>query len=141
MKTVVMAALLLFSGPQHGAANALGPDGKCRILSLRGGGVHGAFEVGVLKAMIENMPANEMMYDYVGGVSVGALNAAILASFAPGEEKEAVEMMKSLYEGHATKELFEFHTPRVLAPFKESSLADNAKMKDLLSKTLGDRPF
>ena len=87
------------------------------------------------------MPANEMMYDYVGGVSVGALNAAILASFAPGEEKEAVEMMKSLYEGHATKELFEFHTPRVLAPFKESSLADNAKMKDLLSKTLGDRPF
>ena len=86
MKTVVMAALLLFSGPQHGAANALGADGKCRILSLRGGGVHGAFEVGVLKAMIDNMPAQEMMYDYVGGVSVGALNASVLASFAPGEE-------------------------------------------------------
>ena len=48
--------------------------------------MHGAFEVGVLKAMLENMPANEMMYDYVGGVSIGAINAAVLASFAPGEE-------------------------------------------------------
>ena len=108
---------------------------------MRGGGVHGAFEVGVLKAMIDNMPAHEMMYDYVGGVSVGALNAAVLASYAPGEEREAVEMMQSLYEGHATAELFDFHTPRLLAPFKESSLADNAKLKDQLRDALGDRPF
>jgi predicted acylesterase/phospholipase RssA len=37
------------------ASQALGlsPDGKCRILALRGGGVHGVFEVGVLKAFVE----------------------------------------------------------------------------------------
>lgn len=108
---------------------------------MRGGGVHGAFEVGVLQAIVDNMPPEEIMYDYVGGVSVGALNASIMASFAPGEEKIAVETMASVYEGRATAELFDFHTPRLIAPFRKSSLADNAKMKQLLEKTLGDRPF
>ena len=51
-------------------------DGKCRILSLRGGGIHGAFEVGVLKALVDNMPPEEVRYDYIAGVSIGAYNAA-----------------------------------------------------------------
>ena len=32
---------------------SLSPDGKCRILALRGGGVHGSLEVGVMKALVE----------------------------------------------------------------------------------------
>ena len=59
-------------------------DGKCRILSFRGGGVHGSYEVGALKAIVEGMAADEIRYDYVSGVSVGALNASIFATFAPG---------------------------------------------------------
>ena len=102
---------------QGQTANALGADGKCRILSLRGGGVHGAFETGVLRAIVENMPPEEVMYDYIGGVSVGAMNASIIASFPPGEEMEAVETMESVYAGKATSELFDFYTPSVLAPF------------------------
>ena len=136
IKVVLTIGSLLFA-----SSEALGPDGKCRILSLRGGGVHGAFEVGVLKAIVDNMPPQEVMYDYVGGVSVGALNASILASFAPGEEKEAVEVMSSVYDGRATAELFDFHKPQILAPFRETSMADNSKMKKLLEETLGDRPF
>ena len=66
-------------------------DGKCRILSFRGGGVHGAYEVGALRAILEGMPSDEVMYDYVGGVSVGALNAAIFATTEPGKEQEAVD--------------------------------------------------
>ena len=65
-------------------------DGKCRILSLRGGGVHGAWEVGVLKAMAENMGPDDMRYDYIAGVSIGAINAAILATFEKGKEVEAI---------------------------------------------------
>ena len=103
--------------------------------------MHGAWEVGVLKTVIENMPPEEVMYDYVAGVSVGALNASILASFAPGDEMKAVETMSSVYDGRATKELFEFYTPRLLAPFRKSSLADNTKLKENLASTLGDRPF
>ena len=87
--------------------------------------MHGAFEVGVLKALVDNMPPEEIMYDHVGGVSVGALNASLLASFAPGDEKKAIEVMSSVYDGRATAELFEFYKPKVLAPFKETSMADN----------------
>ena len=134
------ASILIGSSPSS-IVNALGADGKCRILSLRGGGVHGAFEVGVLQAIVDIMPKDEIKYDYVGGVSVGALNASIMASFAPGDEKKAVEKMASVYKGRATAELFDFHKPRLVAPFRESSLADNAKMKHLLEDTLGDRPF
>ena len=60
---------------------------------MRGGGVHGAFEVGVLRALIDNLPPEEVMYDYIGGVSIGAINASVLASYAPGEEKEALETL------------------------------------------------
>ena len=61
------------------AVNALGPDGKCRVLALRGGGVHGAYEVGVLKAFTEFLN-----YDYISGVSIGALNTAVFAMYPPG---------------------------------------------------------
>ena len=87
------------------------------------------------------MPPEEIAYDYVGGVSVGAINASVIASFAPGEEKKAVEKMASFYKGRATSELFDFHKPKLIAPFRESSLADNAKLKHILEEALGDRPF
>ena len=72
-------------------AHALSKDGKCRILSLRGGGIHGSFEVGVLKGLIDSMPPGEMEYDYVAGVSIGAYNASILATYPIGKEKEAID--------------------------------------------------
>lgn len=112
------AAGVLLATDHTAKVNALGPDGKCRILSLRGGGVHGAWEVGVLQALIDNMPAEEMMYDYVGGVSIGAINASIIASFAPGQEREAIDTMSKVYEGRATAELIDFYKPKVLAPFR-----------------------
>ena len=65
---------------------ALSKDGKCRILSLRGGGIHGSFEVGVLKGLIDSMPVGEMEYDYVAGVSIGAYNASVFATFPIGKE-------------------------------------------------------
>ena len=138
MKCSTAALCLSLTGQ---TAHALGADGKCRILSLRGGGVHGAFEAGVLKAIVENMPPEEVMYDYVGGVSIGALNASILASFPRGEEKEAVKTMYSVYDGRATSELFDFYTPKLLAPFQNTALADNKPLMDVLEETLGGRPF
>lgn len=100
-------------------------DGKCRVLSLKGGGIHGAWEAGALKAVIEHMPAEEVRYDYVSGVSIGAVNASIFATFAPGEEKEAAAKIESLYETYKTSDLINFYTPRWLALFTHTSMADN----------------
>ena len=69
-------------------------DGKCRILVLRGGGVHGAYEAGALQAMIENLDPIDYAYDYISGVSVGAVNAAVLAGFEKGQEAKGLEKLQ-----------------------------------------------
>jgi predicted acylesterase/phospholipase RssA len=58
------------------AVKTLSADGKCRVLALRGGGVHGSFEVGVLKAFVEKLDPIDVQYDIVSGVSIGALIAS-----------------------------------------------------------------
>jgi predicted acylesterase/phospholipase RssA len=82
------------------AAKALGPDGKCRVLALRGGGVHGAYEVGVLKGFTEFLDPIDINYDYISGVSIGAINTAIFAMYPPGHEKDAVKEMEDLFIEH-----------------------------------------
>jgi predicted acylesterase/phospholipase RssA len=58
------------------AVKTLSADGKCRVLALRGGGVHGSFEVGVIKAFVEKLDPIDVQYDIVSGVSIGALIAS-----------------------------------------------------------------
>ena len=67
MLKVISGLLLIFS------AETLSADGKCRVLALRGGGVHGFFEIGVLKAFVEKLDPVDVQYDIVSGVSIGAL--------------------------------------------------------------------
>jgi len=54
-------------------------------LVLAGGGARGAYEVGVLKYVVEHVARDldgPVHFDVVSGTSVGAINAAMLASFA-----------------------------------------------------------
>jgi len=81
MKTLIPALFCLLS---ISIANAAGYDGKCRVLCMRGGGTKGAYEVGALTAMVELLPPIEVMYDVVAGVSVGALNTAMISIFPKG---------------------------------------------------------
>jgi predicted acylesterase/phospholipase RssA len=46
--------------------------------------VHGAYEVGVLKAFTEFLDPIDINYDYISGVSIGAVNTAIFAMYPPG---------------------------------------------------------
>jgi NTE family protein len=62
-------------------------DGKCRALALRGGGTKGAYEIGVLKAFTAYVKKIEYAYDVIVGVSVGAMNGALLSTFERGLEK------------------------------------------------------
>lgn len=76
------------------------PDGKCRALALRGGGSKGSYEVGFLKGMINNLDPIDYRYDVVVGVSIGAINAALLALYEPGQEKAAVDELEDLWKTH-----------------------------------------
>ena len=42
---------------------AIEDDGNCRVLALRGGGTNGAFEIGILKKMVEYLDPIDYAYD------------------------------------------------------------------------------
>jgi len=87
----------IFTTVLFSVGNAVGPDGKCRVLALRGGGVHGAYEIGVLKAFAKLLDPKEIAYDYVSGVSIGGLITSVFALYPPGKEKEAVAEMENIF--------------------------------------------
>lgn len=63
-----------------------------RALVLSGGGVKGAFQVGVLRGMLEENP--DLDYDIYSGVSVGAINVAVLAA---GPFKETLPKLENVW--------------------------------------------
>lgn len=52
---------------------------------LSGGGSNGAWEVGVMWGLSHNSTKPEdFAWDYVTGISAGAINTSTIAGFAPG---------------------------------------------------------
>ena len=66
-----------------------------RALVLSGGGSKGAYQVGVLKKLLVD---DGNQYDLVAGISVGSINASILAQYPVGKEADAWERMKASWD-------------------------------------------
>ena len=147
----VRAALAQLTDPDAD----LGDLARQTVLILQGGGALGAFECGVLRAMNER----GIIPDIVGGVSIGAINGAIIASnphdsdraldqfwndisiatpeLAPPHASNAFAMASAMLWG-----IPGFFHPRWLAPGKDgewwpyqwTSFYDASPIKDLLRK-------
>jgi NTE family protein len=75
------------------AASAKGrPDFECVALLLQGGGALGAYQGGVYQALAEA----ELHPDWVAGISIGAINSAIIAGNPPGQR---VAKLRAFWEG------------------------------------------
>ena len=61
-------------------------------LVLQGGGALGSYQAGVYEAL----STSQYMPDWIAGISVGAINAAIIAGNAP---EKRVERLKAFWEG------------------------------------------
>lgn len=72
-------ALQLPALPGDGHPSAAGLPDAHRALVLQGGGALGAYQAGVYEALLAREPA----LDWVAGVSIGAINAALIAGNAP----------------------------------------------------------
>lgn len=66
-----------------------------RILVLSGGGSHGAYQVGVLKRLIEVGKS----WDVIAGVSVGALNGTYLAMHNKQDIRAGIAELESIWLG------------------------------------------
>src|SRR5690348_12770116 len=71
------------------------PPFECIALLLQGGGALGAYQAGVYEALAE---AN-LHPDWVAGISIGAINATIIAGNAPNQR---VEKLREFWEGITT---------------------------------------
>lgn len=69
-----------------------------RALVLSGGGARGAYQVGVLKALAEDVPVGTNPFHVITGLSVGALNAVVLAEGADDFPRAAAKL-EAMWQG------------------------------------------
>ena len=58
----------------------------CRAIALEGGGSHGAYEAGVVWALVNLTAPGETSWNIISGISAGALNTAAMIQFPFGQE-------------------------------------------------------
>ena len=74
---------------------------ECIALLLQGGGALGAYQAGVYQALAEA----DLHPDWVAGISIGAINSAIIAGNPP---EERVAKLRAFWEGITTNPLFDW---------------------------------
>ena len=75
-------------------------------LVLPGGGARNAYQVGVLRAIADILPAtNESPFPVITGTSSGAINAAVLASTA-GEFRNGLDRLTGVWENFESRMVF-----------------------------------
>lgn len=67
-----------------------------KALYLAGGGARGAYQTGVLKAIGHIVPVKRIPFDIICGVSVGSINAVVLAELAD-DFHSAIEKLESIW--------------------------------------------
>ena len=115
-------------------AAALKPE--CRVLSLSGGGSFGAFEAGVLSHMTEQEPG--LNYDFMLGVSAGALNTGYLSTFGSDATglQQGVKALQELWASTKSKDVWSLRPNPFKAP---PGLLTTTPLEHLLERVLSGR--
>jgi len=112
---------------------------KCRALALEGGGDQGSYQVGVLKSFVEYLPAEEVQYDVITGVSVGSINAMALAMHKIGDEKSAVDWMIDMWTKLKPTDIYGSWNFGILEGlFFEEGIWTNQNEVDFLTETFNN---
>jgi len=96
-------------------------DGERKVLVLQGGGALGAYQAGVY----EELAARGYAPDWVSGISIGAINAALIAGNPPDRR---IERLRAFWEMVSSSLLAEPAVPGELARmfFNEASASFSA---------------
>ena len=101
--------------------------GKKVALVLQGGGALGSYQAGVYEAL----STSQYLPDWVAGISIGRINAAIIAGNAPAMR---VERLRAFWEG--------ITAPSSLWPVLSSAIAgDNTRTSSLNALIFGQPGF
>lgn len=122
-----------------------------RALILSGGGARAAYQVGVLQALAEIIPPDNVNpFPIICGTSAGAINALALATH-PGNFKESVNALASMWSNLQIGQVYLYRWPDLLKGMgrlglslfnqgvgreKPLSLLDNSPLWDLLGSRI-----
>lgn len=120
----------------------LAASDKCKVLALRGGGTKGAYESGALRAITNLLPKDEFAYDVVTGVSIGAVNAVMMAIHEKGNETGAVDELEQIWKTHMVQDLWRtWPGYSIFGGFFKDALLDSTPLKEFAHQILDGRPF
>lgn len=92
-----------WSDPQISQSVAAEHNRPKRALVLGGGGAFAAFEIGCL---LELTAAGDCQYDYIYGVSGGALNGAMVGMYGKGKEHQAAQDIAEVWRNLRPSDMF-----------------------------------
>lgn len=103
-----------------------------RVLVLSGGSSKGAFAAGAIQHLLGDL---QIPYDVYCGVSSGAINAAFLAQYSVGQEKEASQTLCQLWQGITSRDVYrDWYLLGILQTIWRNSLLNSAPMRRLISQ-------
>lgn len=84
----------------------------------------------------------EYHYDVVAGVSVGAINAALIALYEPGKEKDAVVELENLWRTHLPQDFWnDWPYVSFLGGFYYPAILDSTPMHEEIKAHLEGHAF
>jgi len=98
----------------------------CRVLSLSGGGAHGAYQAGVLKRLHEE----GYKWDIITGVSAGSLNGIALGLFNASNQDFAIKLMESVWMNITSSDVYKWNWN----PIYDQSLLDSSPLNRTIYK-------
>jgi len=105
-----------------------------RALVLSGGASKGAYQIGALKYLINDLGTQ---YDILCGVSVGALNCAHLSMYTKDQQKNALTNLINVWETISTSSVRKNWIPfREITFLWKNSLYNSQPLIDLVNKNL-----
>ena len=106
-----------------------------RGLVLAGGGSHGTYEVGVLKRWILEEGRD---YEILCGISVGALNTAILSQFKLGLSAQAYSKLSDVWDRVSTSKVRKWWFGWYLASLWKSSIYNSGPLEAWVRQELDE---
>src|ERR1700720_1173647 len=94
-------------------------------LVLQGGGALGSYQAGVYEAL----STSQYLPDWIAGISIGAINAALIAGNAPDKR---VERLTAFWEG--------ITSPSLLSPILSGTITDDHRSASALSALMFGQP-
>ena len=103
--------------------------------------MNGAWEAGVIYGLSHfsgtDAPTDEdLAYDVVSGISAGAINAAALALWPPGQEREAAEFVSETWSNITSEDFYKSDMTSWVKALWHQSVYDTSPALDLIQGIL-----